>query len=124
MARTSSYVVSLLAAALLFVFIVVPLGAVLLKSVYVDGPLPPRTVRAAVLDALDRLDGADRANSMAQWEAALTEVQRMETTAATLAAIGLPPSWDRKADYASQFAAAARATAALDAAGRAAFDAE
>ncbi len=124
MARTSTYVVSLLAAALLFVFIVVPLGAVLLKSVYVDGPLPPRAVRAAVLDALERLDGADRANSMAQWEAALTEVQRLETTAATLAAIGVPPTWDSKADYASQFAAADQATAALDASGRAAFDAE
>lgn len=124
MARTSTYLVSLLAAALLFVFIVVPLGAVFLKSVHVEGPLPPRTVRAIVLDALDRLDADERTRSMAQWEATLTEVQRMEATAAALGAIGVPPTWDRQADYVSQFAAAERATAALDAARRSAFEAE
>ena len=124
MGRTSTYLVAFLAAALLVVFIVVPLGAVFFKSIHVDGPLPARTMRAAVMEGLDRLPAAERPALMAGWQASLTDIQKMDTTAATLAAIGVPVTWDRKADYALQFAAAKTAVAALDAAQRAAFDAE
>jgi len=124
MGRTSTYLVAFLAAALLVVFIVVPLGAVFFKSIHVEGPLPARTMRTVVLDALERLPEAERPGLMAGWRASLTDIQKMDVTAATLAAIGQPVTWDRKADYVRQFAAAEQATEALDAAQRAAFDAE
>ena len=124
MSRASTYIVTALAAVLLFVFIVIPLGAVFFKSVHIDGPLDSRTMRSVTLDALDRLDDAQRNGLMEGWLGSINDVQRMETTAATLAAIGVDVTWDRKAQYVYQFAQAKQALAGLDAAQREAYDAE
>ena len=124
MSRTSTYIVSALAAALLFVFIVVPLGAVFFKSVHIDGALDGRTMRAVTVDALDRLGGAERSALMEKWIASLDKVKRMETTAAALGAIGVDVTWDRKAEYVYQIAQAKKAVAALNSTQRDAYETE
>lgn len=119
-----SGIATAIVAVLLGVFIVFPLGAVLIESFYVSGPYTLSELKAKIASALDRLDPADREQSVQRWVATARPEERMEATAAALALIGEPVAWDRKAAFDAQIAAAEKAVAGLDAAKRARFEAE
>ena len=90
-------VAAAIVAVLLGVFIVVPLGAMLVQSVIVERPLPLAALRATTEQALDLLDPADRAARMARWMDAATDTDRMEATATALTLNGEKVTWDRQA---------------------------
>ncbi|MBI2455671.1 MAG: iron ABC transporter permease [candidate division NC10 bacterium] len=124
MSRASAYAVSLGTAVLLMLFVIMPLGAVLIESVRLRGPLTPREMRTAVLAALERLEPEPRRTLLARWGDEVTPAQRMEATAATLEAMNLRVLWDRKAPFDQQIAAAEAAVTGLTENQRAAFTAE
>jgi iron(III) transport system permease protein len=109
---------------LLLLFILIPLGAVLRESLIVRRPMTPSEIRARVLDALDRLEPARRAEQLRRWAEQLDDRQAMQAAAATLQAIGQSVGWDRRGPFDEQIAAAAAAVAALGPVERQAFDAE
>jgi iron(III) transport system permease protein len=111
-------------AGLLGLFIVVPLGTVLIESFAVSVPVPRSEMRALLLRSLGALDPDRRQELMQRWLTQVTDRQRMEATAASLEAIGLPVPWDRKAAFDEQIAAAQAAVTGLDPAQRTAFEAE
>ena len=108
---------------LLIVFIVLPLGAVLVQSVIVERPLPPATLLATTEAALDLLDPADRAAMIERWMAAASDIERMQATAAALTLNGEAVPWDQQAAFDRQIAAARLALAALPGERRAAVQA-
>lgn len=107
------YAATLVIGLLLLVFIAVPLGAVLVESFEVDGPLPLRDLHAMTVDALGKMEPEAREKTVERWLARIKPVERMEASAAALALIGRPADWDRKATYDRQIAAAQKAVAAL-----------
>jgi iron(III) transport system permease protein len=111
-------------AGLLGLFIVMPLGTVLIESFAVSIPVPRQEMRALLLRSLGMLEADRRQELMQRWLTQVTDRQRMEATAAALEAIGLPVSWDRKAAFDGQIASAQAAVARLDPAQRTAFEAE
>jgi iron(III) transport system permease protein len=111
-------------AGLLGLFIVIPLGTVLIESFAVSIPVPRQEMRALLLRSLGMLEADRRQELMQRWLTQVTDRQRMEATAAALEAIGLPVSWDRKAAFDGQIASAQAAVARLDPAQRTAFEAE
>lgn len=124
MGRTLSGLVGGLLALALVLFVAVPLGAVLVKSVHLEAPLPPEEMRRVVLGALDHLTPDERATQLARWQQTLDPRARMETTAATLENLGQAVGWDRKGAFDDQIAAAKEAVAALDPTLAARFEAE
>jgi hypothetical protein len=71
-------------------------------------------LRQMTLEVLDRLDPEERDRSVARWVKSAKPRQRMESVAAALELIGEDVSWDRKAAFDAQIAAADAAVAALD----------
>lgn len=118
------YAAATVVAVLLAAFIVVPIGAVLVESFYVSGPYSPPELKAKIVSALDRLDPADREQSVKRWVDTAKPQERMEATAAALTLIGEPVTWDRKGAFDDQIAAAGKAVAALDSNARKRFEAE
>ncbi|MGO4739245.1 ABC transporter permease [Bosea sp. 2KB_26] len=98
---------------LLLVFIGVPIGAVLVNSFVISGPMPPARLRAVTVDALDRLPTEDRAALMRRWSESATEQERVEASATAFRLAGLTPPWDRTAPYSEQAGAMQAALAAL-----------
>jgi len=111
-------------AGLLGLFIVVPLGTVLIESFAISIPVPRQEMRALLLRSLGALEADRRHDLMQRWLTQVTDRQRMEATAATLEGIGLPVPWDRKAAFDEQIAAAQAAVARLGPSQRSAFEAE
>lgn len=122
--RLAGGLIALATAGLLTLFILVPLGAVLLESVAVSAPVPPAEMRALVLRCLGFVEPNRRAELVQRWLSQATDRQRTEVTAATLEALGLPVPWNRKAAFDEQIAAAQAAVAGLDPAERQAFQVE
>ncbi|MSO92920.1 MAG: iron ABC transporter permease [Rhodospirillales bacterium] len=118
------YAAALLVGALLFVFIVVPLGSVLVQSFYVSGPYALPELKEKISAALDRIDDAERESSLKRWVETAKPQERMEAIAASLTLIGKPVPWDRKASFDIQIAAAEKAVAALDPEARQRLEAE
>jgi iron(III) transport system permease protein len=81
-------------------------------------------MRALLLRSLALSEPDRRQELMQRWLAQVTDRQRMEATAATLEAIGIRVTWDLKAAYDEQIAAAEAAVARLSPAERSAFEAE
>ena len=115
---------TLVIGALVFTFIALPIGAILLRSLVVAGPAPVGALHDTTTRALQHLEPARRAETVERWAAAATPRQRMEATAAALELNGLAVPWDRKAPFDDQIAAADEALAALPAERRAAVEAE
>ncbi len=115
---------ALLATALVLIFIVLPLGAVLLESIRVAGPLPLEGLKRITSEALGLIPADERDAQIDGWVDSADERQRMEGTAAALELIGETVPWDRTANYDDQIAAAAAAVAALSADQRTALEAE
>lgn len=122
--RLPGMAIALGTAGLLGLFIVIPLGTVLIESFAVSIPVPRQEMRALLLRSLGVLEADRRQELMQRWLTQVTDRQRMEATAAALEAIGLPVPWDRKAAFDGQIAAAQAAVARLDPAQRTAFEAE
>ncbi len=118
------HALTLAVAILLGLFIVVPLGAVLVESFSVETPMPLAQLRAVTVDALDRLPPAAREKMVDRWVKTAKPRQRMEAAAAALELIGEAVPWNRKAPFDEQIAAAGKAVGGLDAATRGRFDAQ
>ena len=120
--HVAAYGATVLVALLLGVFIAYPLSAVLVESFSVSNPLPLPELREMTLDALDKLEPANRKKTVARWVKKAKPRQRMEATAAALELIGQPVTWDRQTAFDKQIPAAERAVADLDAETRARYD--
>jgi iron(III) transport system permease protein len=107
---------------LLFVFIALPIGMVLVESVRLAGPIPLPELARITHTALDRLEPDDRQRQVARWIATLRPNERTDAIAGTLELMGRPVPWDRKAPFDDQEIAANAAVAALQAAERERFD--
>lgn len=105
--------VSGIVALLLIVFIGVPIGAVLIESFVISGPMPPARLKTVTAEALGRLPEPESAALIRRWSETATEAERVEATAAAFQLAGLAPSWDRKAPYSDQARAMEAAFAAL-----------
>jgi iron(III) transport system permease protein len=112
-ARGAGNLASAIVAALLAVFIVMPLGVMLVQSVVVVRPLPLGSLRATTLEALDLMAPAARTDTMARWMAAATPTDRMQATAVALTLNNEAVPWDQQAAFDRQIAAAQQAVAAL-----------
>lgn len=123
-ARLPGRFIALATAGLLGLFIVVPLATVLVESLAVSVPVPPQEMRALVLRSMALIEADRRQELMHRWLAQTTDRQRMEATAATLEAIGLRVTWDRKAAFDEQIAAAEASVARLNPAELSAFESE
>ena len=107
---------------LLFVFIALPIGMVLVESVRLAGPIPLPELARITQTALDRLDPDDRQRQVARWIATLRPNERTDAVAATLELMGRKVPWDRKAAFDDQALAANAAVEALQAPDRRHFD--
>jgi iron(III) transport system permease protein len=122
--RIPGYIASLVVALLLFVFIAYPIGSVLVESFSVERPLTVFELRQLTQDALDKLDQQARKKTVERWLKRAKPRPRMEAEAAALELIGETVTWDRKAPFNEQIAAAKKAVARLTAEKRATFEAQ
>lgn len=88
------------------VFIALPIGAMLVRSLVVTKPAPLQELRQMTVQALDLLEPTEREQLVKRWVAKATQRQEMEAVAAALELHGQPVPWDRKAAYDHQIAAA------------------
>ncbi|MEO0821593.1 MAG: iron ABC transporter permease [Pseudomonadota bacterium] len=114
----------LIAGLLVTVFIAVPIGAMLIRSAVVAGPVPVAELKAMTEDALAFLPEEKRAERIAAWYARAKPRERMEAIAASLTIHDHPVGWDRKAAFDRQIEAAEAALAALEPAARSAVEAD
>src|SRR5262245_16693319 len=91
-----SYSASTIVAALLIIFIVVPVGMVLFESIRLSGPIPIHDLAAMTKGALEKVDPAERDSQVARWVRTLKPEEKTSATAATLELIGLNAHWDRQ----------------------------
>ncbi|MBM3598784.1 MAG: iron ABC transporter permease [Alphaproteobacteria bacterium] len=124
MSRFSGGLAALAIGIVFGLFILVPIGAVLLESVRVQRPVAPAEMRARTVAALDLMEADRRAAVVTRWVQTLNPRQRMEVTAATLAALGLLVTWDRQAAFDEQIVAATGAVERLTPEQRTRFEAE
>jgi iron(III) transport system permease protein len=108
--------------ALLAIFIAYPIGAVLVESFVISGPMPPAQLKAATSAALDAVPAEERAALMQRWVQSATEAEKVEATAAAFTLAGAPITWDRKAAFSAQAVAMAAALKALPEATRTAVE--
>lgn len=106
-------VLAALVTLLLMLFIAIPIGAVLVESTRIAGPMPPERLKAVAESALERLPEPRRSETMARWVAGMSERQQVESTAMAFRLVGLAPAWDAKAAFSEQTAAIPLALAAL-----------
>ncbi len=106
-------VVTLLVTMLLGLFIAYPIGAVLVESAVVRGPMPLPRLQAVTADALALMPEAERDAAIRNWTASATETERVEAVAAAFALVGQPVTWDRGAPYSQQVRAMEAALADL-----------
>jgi iron(III) transport system permease protein len=117
-----AYAATLALGLLLFAFIALPLGVVLVESLRLAGPIPLHDLARLTEEALAKLEPADRERQTARWLASLKPEERTSAAAGALELAGLNVPWDRRAPFDDQAKAAEAAVAALDAAGRRQFD--
>lgn len=91
-----------LVSVLLLVFIVVPVGLVLIKSFDTSGPLPNWRLAALTEDALGLMPEADRAASIERWTREATLPERVGAMAAAYDLAGIEPSWNTAAPFEHQ----------------------
>lgn len=115
---------SLIIGALVLVFIALPIGAMLMRSVVVDRPAPVTDLRDMTVAALDLIAPDKRQKTMDNWVAKTTPRERMEAVAAALELNQLSVSWDRQASYAAQIEMAEARIEALPAGQRSAVEAD
>jgi iron(III) transport system permease protein len=108
---------------LLFVFIALPVGMVLVQSVKLAGPVPLDDLARMTQRALDKLDPGTRQRQMARWVATIKPEERTAAIAGAFELIGRDVPWDRRAAFDEQAAAANRALAALEPVAHAKLDA-
>lgn len=106
-------VLTVLVTALLAIFIAYPIGAVLVESLVISGPMPPAQLKAVTQEALDALPAPERAASVARWMETTREAEKVEAAASAFTLAGIPVPWDRKAAYSQQAEAIAAALKAL-----------
>jgi iron(III) transport system permease protein len=123
-ARLSSHTLTALIAGLLILFIVVPVGALLVRSVTVTAPMPYAALRAMTVDALGHLDEETRDSQLSRWRNAMNQQQRIEASAAALGFMGVGVDWDRKAEFDAQTRAAEAAVTRLPEVERGRFEEE
>jgi len=109
---------------LLGLFIALPIGAMLVESTRISGPMPPQRLKAVTEAALALLPAERRAETVARWAAGMSQRQRVEASAMAFTLGGRRPSWDTRAAFDDQARAVPAALAALDAPARAAVEAE
>lgn len=119
----AGHAVAVTVTALVLLFIAVPLGAVLLESFRVAGPLPLEGLRRITAEAVALIPDAEREEAVQRWVDSADDRQWMDGVAAALALIGEEVPWNRAANYDDQIAAAREAVAALPSDRRAAFGA-
>lgn len=117
------YAVTAAVGLLLFVFIALPIGLVLVESVRLAGPIPLAEMSRITQGGLDRLDPDDRQRQMTRWIATLKPDERTAAVAAAIELLGHRVPWDRNAPFDDQAVAAAAAVDAMSAADRKKFDA-
>lgn len=105
-------------ALVLALFIAYPIGAVLVESFVISGPMPPAKLKAATSAALDAVPAAERDALVQRWMNSATEAEKVEATAAAFTLAGVPVGWDRKAAYSDQSVAMAAALRELPEASR------
>ncbi|PXA99490.1 hypothetical protein DMC47_03155 [Nostoc sp. 3335mG] len=103
---------------LLLIFIVVPVGLVLIKSFDNSGPLPHWRLAAITQEALDLLPEADRGPAVERWVSQATLPERVEATAVAYDLAGLEPGWNTSAPFEHQEGFIDSALGALPAADR------
>jgi len=87
---------------LLLVFIVIPVGLVLVKSFDNSGPLAPWRLAALTQAALDLLPEDERQASVARWTAEATLPEQIAATIAAYDLAGLVPPWNTADPYEHQ----------------------
>ena len=117
------YVATALLGLLLFIFIALPIGMVLIESVRLAGPIPLSELSRVTKSGLERLDPNDRERQLARWIATLKPSEHTDAVAATLELMGRKVPWDRKAPFDEQAKDATTVVGALTADERREFDA-
>ncbi|UXN67974.1 iron ABC transporter permease (plasmid) [Devosia neptuniae] len=120
--RLPGIVAASLVSLLLLVFIVVPVGLVLIKSFDNSGPLPHWRLAAITQEALDLLPEADRTASIERWVRESTLSERVKATAVAYELAGFEPTWNTADPFEHQQVAIDTALAALPGAERQAVD--
>jgi len=111
--RLPGIIAASLVAALLLVFIVVPVGLVLLKSFDNSGRLPDWRLAEITEEALQLMPEAERDAATARWVAQATLAERVAAMAVAYDLAGLTPGWDVAAPFEHQQAAIEAALPAL-----------
>lgn len=117
-----AYTASAVLGLLLFIFIVLPVGMVLVESVRLSGPIPLPDLSQITAKALDKLEPEDRQNQLRRWLKSLKPDEKTVAVAGTLELMGKVVPWDRKAAFDEQTAATKKAVASLSPADRTEFD--
>ena len=117
-----AYVAAYSIGILLFVFIALPAGLVLVESVRLSGAMPLQDLASLTNTALNKLNPEDRDRQIARWIASLKPEERTTATAAALELIGRVVPWERGAPFDEQAKAAELAVAQLPADARSKFD--
>ncbi|MCB9946887.1 MAG: iron ABC transporter permease [Rhodospirillaceae bacterium] len=120
----AGHAIAVAVTALVLLFIAVPLGAVLLESFHVAGPLPLEGLKRITVEAIALIPEEERDEAVQRWVDSADDRQWMDGVAAALELIGEEVPWNRAANYDDQIAAARDAVSALPPDRRAAFDAE
>ncbi len=100
-------------ALLLAFFIAFPIGAVLIESTRIAGPMPPDRLRSVTEAALTLVPEPRRQEMLARWASAMTERQGIEAHAMAFRLAGLRPAWDQAAAFSDQRRAIAGALEGL-----------
>jgi iron(III) transport system permease protein len=115
-------VLSAVVTLLLAIFIAYPIGAVLVESFVISGPMPPAQLKATTSAALDAVPTSEREALLQRWVTSATEAEKVEATASAFLLAGARVTWDRKAAFSAQAVAMAAALKALPEATRAAVE--
>lgn len=110
-------------AALLFVFVALPIGAVLYESVVVSGPMSKQRLKEITTAALETLPPDERQALVARWNATAQPAEEVDAASAAFELTGEAITWDRTAPFDRQAEAIAAALAALPPERRAAIEA-
>lgn len=106
------------------IFIVYPIGAVLMESFVISGPMPPQRLKEITTAALDLLPWERRDAALDRWSRSLSEKERLESLAVSFRLAGEATPWDVKAPYSDQARESERAMAGLSPDRRDAVEAE
>lgn len=111
--RPSELGLSVIVALLLTLFIAYPIGAMLIESFRIRGPMPSERLRTISEEALSLLPVAQRDAALARWASSATPRERSEAMASAFALAGRQPDWNKKAAFDEQNRAIDQALAAL-----------